>query len=184
MFCIDGANDFISFPDSDALDMDGNSVTLMAWINPEDCKGTGDALQTIVTKSAGYYLNLRENTCQPQFYWYGLSTEGYHISDVAVKLDSWSHVAAVYDGEADVVRLYVNGELEGTNLINIERTSNNYPVTVGYHNFNGFEYWFDGIIDEVSIWERALTSVEIQQRYQEGLGMSFPASRRRIPISS
>ncbi|MBU0676596.1 MAG: LamG domain-containing protein, partial [Verrucomicrobia bacterium] len=75
-------------PDSPSLTL-SNAITLSAWIYPSV---SNSDYQAVFQKNGAYYLNVRSG--KPQFYWYGLSVEGYHTASDPLPTLSWSHVAA------------------------------------------------------------------------------------------
>ncbi|PLW80806.1 hypothetical protein C0585_00695, partial [Candidatus Woesearchaeota archaeon] len=163
----DGTNAFINISDDSSLDITSNSITLSGWVYPLDCTGTGDGVQTIVTKQGTYYLNLQASTCKPEFYWYELSNPGYHVSNSAIPLNKWSYVVATYDGVADEVKLYVNGvnTLTVSSISGTGRQSDSIVVVGGFDSSNRN---FNGSIDEVAIWNRTLSADEIMDIYKRG----------------
>jgi len=80
---------------------------------------------------------------------------------------AWHHVAGTWDEQK--LRLYVDGEVQGE----VDRPGypnpNPYPVMIG-----NFEYpschggAFGGVIDEVRIYQRALSAEEVRDRAREG----------------
>ena len=77
----------------------------------------------------------------------------------ALPLNTWSHLALTYDGA--MLRFYVNGQLVGS-----KAQSGSIPVTSGPLGIGGNNIWsneyFLGRIDEVRIYNRALSQSEIQ----------------------
>jgi hypothetical protein len=72
-------------------------------------------------------------------------------------LNIWSHVAATYDGAT--LRLYVNGTQVSSRAV-----TGNIAVSTGQVRIGGNNVWgeyFAGLIDEVRIYNRALTATEI-----------------------
>jgi hypothetical protein len=168
----DGDDDYIEVADSNSLDIDSNSITLAAWINPTDCTGTGDGRQTVVTKRNAYYLNLESGTCKPAFYWYDLfPTNTYHTSETAVPTGSWSHITAVYDGVADEVIIYIDGiETQKVTPVTGDGRENADTVRIGGYNTNNRN--FDGYIDNVRIYDTALTPEQVEYLYDGGSPLS------------
>jgi regulation of enolase protein 1 (concanavalin A-like superfamily) len=78
------------------------------------------------------------------------------VTLTSADLNTWKHAAMTYDGTS--VRLYINGTLVST--VSGAHTSTNYPLLFG-HWSTGSEYW-NGLIDEVRLYSRALTQAEIQ----------------------
>jgi hypothetical protein len=69
----------------------------------------------------------------------------------------WSHLAVTYDGAA--LRLYVNGTLVRTTAVTGAIGTSNNPLRIGGNNVWG--EWFAGTIDELNVYNRALTAAEI-----------------------
>ncbi len=85
---------------------------------------------------------------------------------------TWYHVAITFDASAGLIA-YVNGEVEGSiNLLTGPLGSGAVAVSLGNDIGSGGRY-FDGLIDEVGLWERALTSTEITWLYNSGAGRSY-----------
>ena len=76
-------------------------------------------------------------------------------------INVWHHVVVTFDGQS--LRMYVNGVLEGTaNYAGALGTSTN-PLRVGKQ----VVYNFQGVIDEVRVYNRALSATEIQASFQQ-----------------
>ena len=71
--------------------------------------------------------------------------------------DSWHELVLTYD--QNTVKLYVDGELKSSSPSNAQMGSNPFPLLIG----DGFE----GAIDEVSLYDRALTLEEIRRGYHQ-----------------
>jgi hypothetical protein len=83
-----------------------------------------------------------------------------NFSTTIVNTGNWFHAAATYDGST--VKIYVNGVLEST-------TARSGTITAGAKNIGsssggGSEY-FNGTIDNVKIYNRALSAAEVQQNF-------------------
>ena len=84
-------------------------------------------------------------------------------SSTSVTLNAWTHVAGIIDRSNDQIRLYVNGSLEGAATMggNIVRNTNRV-LRIGSREGNQSNNYFQGAIDEVRIYDRALSLSEIQ----------------------
>jgi hypothetical protein len=91
---------------------------------------------------------------------YGTETAVY--SGVVPDFDTWYHVAAVKD--STTIKIYVNGELKGSKnvpgTISMPDAENLY---IGDDSLDGDRGAFNGLIDDLRIYNRALSSSEIQQ---------------------
>jgi hypothetical protein len=74
--------------------------------------------------------------------------------------DQWYHVAVTFDDATDTVQLYVNGSLEDTRTYTNTMTINEHPVGIGRDGMGGDD--FTGSIDNVRIYDRALSSSEVE----------------------
>lgn len=70
--------------------------------------------------------------------------------------NQWYHVAATYDGTSAV--LYINGHEDGRTTVSMTLDNRNLPLYIGYDGGNGF---FSGTLDNVALYQKALTSAEI-----------------------
>lgn len=95
--------------------------------------------------------------------WNG-GTYTYHSTNVALGLNTWYHVVAVYSSSQ--VKVYVNGSLITTQVTTA------VPAISGVLNMgaslSGTSQYFTGKLDDVGLWSRALTLAEIQQLYTQG----------------
>lgn len=92
----------------------------------------------------------------------------------AINDGAWHHLVGVRDAAAKEIRIYVDGTLNGTTS-SAEFTGNfssTQPLTIGYTTASPF-YYFKGEIDELAVYNRALTPGEIQAHYYGGAGQSY-----------
>jgi hypothetical protein len=92
--------------------------------------------------------------------------------------DVWYHVVGVWDGttNTDSLKIYINGSLDATHTPNIKATSilaNDYPLHIGNLNYSSPNGQFDGEIDEVAIYDIALTHSEIKYHHKNGSGFQL-----------
>ena len=106
---------------------------------------------------------------------YDGSTWNYATSTVSLSVDTWYHCVSSYNYSTGQLRIRINNETgNGTNTTNSVAYAN---VTGGPIFSIGRESWgynSDGIIDEVGVWNRALTDAEITQLYNAGAGRFYP----------
>lgn len=89
---------------------------------------------------------------------------------VSIALNTWHHVAAVGDGST--LKIYLDGQLLGTGGGNtLDYGSSDYPFNIG-----GGGVWdaggnqFDGLIDEVAVYDRALSADEVLLEFRSAAG--------------
>jgi len=158
----DGVNDYLTVPNSPSLDISGTGLTLSMWINPQALSG-GDSVvlgkfwnATMTSPYYQYGLELAGGTV-PVFY-VG-TTSGVLSASMgsALVLNQWSYLAVVFDGSQ--VKFYLNGALVTTASLPATITARSNPFRLGADN--NTQQFFKGSLDEVRIYNRALTAQEI-----------------------
>jgi hypothetical protein len=85
----------------------------------------------------------------------------------------WQHVAATWDNSTGAIRMYVNGIEQEEKLDNFTGLAMGVSrdVVIG-GNSEKDASWFNGVIDEVAVLDRALSAVEVEQVYSLGLSIT------------
>ncbi|MEM1327401.1 MAG: LamG-like jellyroll fold domain-containing protein [Bacteroidota bacterium] len=73
-------------------------------------------------------------------------------------INSWIHIAIVYDYPSGDLSLYLNGEKDTSTSVSSAISSNTNPIIIGA--YTNSDYDFKGEIADVRIWKKALTSIE------------------------
>ena len=170
---LDGLNDFVLIPDHNDLDF-GDYYTLEAWIYPESFTWLGGIVSKYMTSgSNGWILRLTADAPYT-----GLHFDEMTTATGVLQADQWVHVAAV---RSRMVRtLYINGIPEPLSGTALGVTSNNDPVRIG-SDFSS--RYFDGIVDEVRLWNVARTQAEIQGAMDESLSGDEPGLVAYYPFN-
>ena len=151
-----GTSSLVSIPDASDLHL-STAMTLEAWVNPT----TVDAhWRDVVYKgNDNYYL---EATSQPTTRPDGGVIAGGSYGDAYgtanLPTNTWSFITATYDGSN--VRFYLNGTLVATTPHTGTIASSTNPLTIGGDNIYG--QYFAGMIDNVRVYNVALTAAQIQ----------------------
>ena len=162
---LDGADDSVSLGNPGALQLTG-SMTVSAWVNsaafPFD-----DAAVVSKRGTIGYQLDTTVDRGPRTIGFKLTSSNGgtmFRYGATALQLNSWYHVAGVYNASSQTMDVYLNGQLDNGELVGtVTATQQNSPqnVLVGQRpGQSGFG--FNGRIDDVRIYGRALTPAEIQ----------------------
>jgi hypothetical protein len=159
----DGSNDYISIPASSGINskIGSNEITLEAWIylsasNLNDVYIIGESY--LGDNNMSFYLKMTNQLAKAGFY-NGSYREVISTSNIA--LNSWTHLAATYDGST--IRLYINGtQNNSTNYANtIPGGTEEWRIGRRWDNTSGSTSYWSGRMDEIRIWNTARTAVQI-----------------------
>jgi hypothetical protein len=142
-----------------------DTITVSAWVN---FRSIPDEWRGIVTKGDNTWRlsNMGATTAfQFSFAGYGVRTDNIYSADgtIEVGFDSWHHVCGTYD-TTNGATLYVDGVVDKVTPDSVGIDQNTNDVWIGGNN--GDTGWkpyrlFDGMIDEVKIYHRALSADEV-----------------------
>lgn len=159
-FSFDGINDSILVEHAASLNL--NEHTIDVWVNPGVQQGA--AFHGIVVKQnsdnsgRNYYLGLRSDGRIH----YSISSASSILSvdsSAVLPTDAWTHVAATFDG--GVMKIFINGQENASlNVGNVIPGKTTQPLLIGHTNEDAATF-FKGLIDEVEIFNRALSAPEI-----------------------
>ncbi len=193
-FHFDGVDDYLEVSDSPGLNPT-DEITMDGWVYPTATSGGTDFVGMILNKSTSPAANQYEvgrrntTTCTigsgiPEgnlaFLFAGLTglpndCNAWIDGFAPLPLNAWTHFAVTYDGAE--IRVYANGVLTRT----VSGVSGNLLTTNGSLRFSGRNGFagsqFQGNIDEVQIFDRALTQTEIQGIFNaDGRGKCKPTA--------
>jgi concanavalin A-like lectin/glucanase superfamily protein/PASTA domain-containing protein/Big-like domain-containing protein len=166
----DGVSSIVNIAHSASLAL-SSGMTLEAWVNPSANAGSGpnDGWRTVIMKErsttglayALYGNDGDSNPSRPAGYIRNSSADKEAAAGPALPLGVWTHLAVTYDGTT--LRLYVNGVLRSSLTASGGIAASTAPLRIGGNtvfSVPGTEY-FAGLIDEVRIYNRALSAAEI-----------------------
>jgi RHS repeat-associated protein len=136
------------------------ALTVEAWVKPTSALAAGQ-FRSIAgkngtgTNSTAYQLGTSGGTNHTPFA--SVGTQASPASTTALPLNTWSHVAMTWDKPTTTMKVYVNGQLTQTNTTATMPTDTAGAFRIGAL---GSRYWV-GSIDEVKVFQRALTQSEI-----------------------
>jgi len=179
----DGLDDSVAVADAASLDMT-NALTLSAWVKPDAIMGRW---QHVITKehgaNAAYAMKADGNFSRPDLglnrtdssWWYANGTS-------ALTSGQWAHVTGTWDGQ--VMRLYINGVWVRSTSMSGSIFTSTGVLRIGGTAALGASEFFDGTVDEVRIYNRALSVQEIEAdrdqsvaaQLSSGLGEPVPTT--------
>lgn len=159
----DGIDDYVDCGNAAVFDVT-NALTVSAWVRPADVT----SYQMIVSKRYGAFVNvpfdLHLSNNNARMLIHDGTNNNAAQSLGGITADNWHHVAAVYDGTTMTV--YANG-IPGTPVARTDPLPiNTRPVIIGRRADGAFDH-FAGAIDDVRIYNRALSAAEIMALSQQ-----------------
>src|SRR4030042_1749264 len=149
---LDGDSDYLNKTDADSLDL-ATAAAISAWIKLDDLA----AQHSLADKGTNYGVHI--------------DTSGYLTWDngteykdtTAISATTWTHIAVTNDGTT--AKYYVNGIYSSSDTAGLGST-NASDLRIGYDGTN----YFQGLIDSLRIYNRALSASEIAAHYSLGRG--------------
>jgi len=165
----DGINDWMTVNDSNSLDLT-TGMTLEAWVNPTSSAASWTTVLMKEQASTQAYALFADTTSARPYIYFNTATDSSGSKSVggtsALPINTWSHLAATYDNTT--LRLYVNGVQVGSQSFTGSIMNSAAALRIGGNSVWG-EY-FQGRIDELRIYNRALTQSEIQADMNTPIG--------------
>lgn len=165
---LDGVNDYVNLRNPASLRITG-SMTLSAWVNssafPYDDAAIISRRQS---SNTGYQLDTTIDS--------GPRTIGFKITDPSgnnvarhgstpLALNTWYHIAGVYNASNRTLSVYLNGQIDNGTLVGTvpaSQRNSNQNVNLGRRPGVPGTFNFTGTLDDVRIYNRALSQAEIQ----------------------
>ncbi len=178
-FSFDGTNDYVKI--ADAPELNPTNLTIEAWVllSELDSTGSGDSppgqqyivfkQNSVSTTSAGYQLGKSRTTDGDVFCFVVSSAadQTYSLCSTSLVTTSvWYHVAAVRG--SNFTQLYVNGQLESQTNVDFPQDYGANALFFGSSGDLSWDHKFAGLLDEVSLYSRALSADEIGAIYNAG----------------
>ncbi len=185
----DGIDDYIEVVDSASLDIT-NNLTMESWFSPTTTINSTNSNARIVDKQNAYYLLFDYPSTNGKLKLV-LKIGGTWVNVASVtatwNAGQWYHIVGTYDGST--MRIYVNGTLENSKPMTGNIGTSDYKLFLGTRAVSNVptNMFFNGSIDEVKIYSRALDSAEVLDHYNAtGVGGTIPLDKSyaRIPDGS
>ena len=171
ILALDGAGDYLAFG-NDVTDLRAlPAMTICAWVRVND---TATALRRIVEHDDTFYFY--QETGKYRFTIHG-SGNPAAVSVSAPTPNVWQHVLTVYQGAGQPLKMYINGVLEHTtgNALAMPNAVERLTIGAQRNNSANASGFVNGSLDDVAIWNEALTDTQIAAL--AGLGSGGYAGR-------
>ncbi len=161
----DGSNDYVSVPSVNPT----TAITVEAWVKSAISTGYSGVWQ-LVSKYNAYILGTGSTGGNNMNFIVYTTTWQYGTYYTVPDPQNWHHFVGTYDSVARVKKLYVDGIQKTSDVITGTINPDTGPLHIAHRESSaiGTDH-FNGTIDEVRIYGRALTAMEIQKQYAEGV---------------
>jgi hypothetical protein len=187
-YSFDGTNDYIQTSLLNSFD-DWQKGTVSAWVKcGQDCPvGAIVAYTSKDVSTSNFFYRVNKGL---EVAWNPSGTTSWNIitSSVPINDNKWHYLAFVSDGMSRT-KIYLDGIEQPTTFTNSTKGSDsdfiadinginsyNHHISMGVLNRRAPGNWFKGLIDEVKIYNYALTTDEIKKEYDSILNTSIPIS--------
>lgn len=160
-----GGSDMVTVDDDAALDL--KSFTLSAWVNIPKITGTWQIIASKENRGPtgrnyGIFGHINRGVVH-----YSFTTGGWKSFDANTVITDgkWHHIVTTY--EKPNFKLYVDGKVDGQTAPNTDPDNHDNFLFIGGCNIGN--YWMSGTIDEVVLYDRALSEAEIGELMDQGI---------------
>ncbi|MHB0945763.1 MAG: LamG domain-containing protein [Sedimentisphaerales bacterium] len=165
----DGSGDYIAVPNNASLNITGD-ITMAAWVKPTSFSTN---IRCIAIKPYAYELIIKNTNPLFRLSGSGGIRDKYTMiektfTDLAFVLNQWNYIVVKREGA--LVKAWLNGK-ESAQTANVSSTAtiavSPYPFSIGtVVTSSPYPYYFVGQIDEVALFDRALSIKEIENYYE------------------
>jgi sulfatase modifying factor 1 len=175
-YSFDGVDDYITVNDDDSLDL-GNrangALTLTLWHNIRSTNYTGTTKGFLLGKfsrDGSPWTDYSLATNNNELTWgtgpstaAGGDAEAWMPTEYSFGIGKWNLLTVIFDARSDKKKVFANGKLINQASTSVKNTANNSPLTIGAEYNRG--YW-SGSIDDIRIYNRALSADEVKLLYR------------------
>jgi len=160
-----------SIAQNTALSFNGTNTTVSTSVYPVPTAGDftaelwynqaslGSGAQEFISQGSsghGFYIGTLNNG-------YFRAGDDWQGTAVSIPLGQWTHIALVVTSSTTTAQLYINGALAATNTsYTVSTAGSGTPFTIG-NQFSPFSEYSTATIDQVKIWNVALTATQVKQ---------------------
>jgi fibronectin type 3 domain-containing protein len=180
-----GTSSYVDLGNPAALQLTG-SITIEAWVKAAADPANDGQIVAKSDNTSGWQLKTSHDTGPQAFAVAVTNSSGaraQRYTTTTRALNTWYHVAGIYNSAAGTLDIYVNGALNSGALRgSIPSSNRNAAVNVNIGRRTG-GYYFNGVIDEVRIYNRALSPTEIQSDMKTSLAGGVSPSDAQSPTT-
>ena len=169
----DGIDDYINCGTNFGLISASQKLTVELWLNTQEIRQRKQIVSQTPYLQGPWSLGIPsfdEGTGVLALFIRDANPYRY-TGSIVINDGNWHHVVGTWDGATNTIALYIDGNLDDawTTSYFVMRSTETELGIGSNPPQGGKRYFFNGTVDEVAIYNRALTPEEIQQHYQNGL---------------
>ena len=167
-YSFNGSTQYISVPTSTSISFT-NGISFSAWILPSALTNAS-VVDAMAGSGNGFRTNVRNSSSPSPIFWSCSGNYNTGITSVSTSqyaVGSWYNITGTW-GNDDSVRVYFNGVLQQTKYAPYNYANAN-PIFIGRGRQSATYEFFNGKIDDISIFNRSITPAEVTQLYNSGL---------------
>ena len=165
----DGVNDYVDAGNAPSLNIT-DAITISAWIYPFSWRDANNFSSRVVCRgypNRGYDVYLDSGLIGV---WWGASN--YNSNSNVLVLNSWQHIVLTFSSATHKAYYFVNGVDAGSSTVAGTLPSTTDSLYIGSYDLS--TRFFNGLIDEVRVWNRSLSADEIKQHYYSSFNKYAP----------
>ncbi|MFA6315415.1 MAG: LamG domain-containing protein [Candidatus Paceibacterota bacterium] len=165
----DGSDDYVDLGTASTYDLSSGSFTLSAWVKTTDTDGPILSRINTPTNYVGWEWNISKGASysdpgKPSFY----TDDTWISANSTVNDNKWHHIVVVHEVTGSLTTFYKDGVADGSATINNPYTTS-HLLAIGLRQGDAsFPQMYQGSIDDVRIYNRALSVPEILNLYNSG----------------
>ena len=169
-YLFNGTSDYVNLSNSSSFSF-SNAITISAWVYITSTSSNGIIIGNDTNTARCWDLGINDNQIQYQFF-----TPDAHYGNIGtIPLNQWTFIAETFDGDTHMINVYENG----VNILNLGSVGSSMNVSgndimIGRRAYSGSELYLNAKIDELGVWNVALSGSDISALYNSGLGLSYP----------
>jgi hypothetical protein len=176
-YAFDGISSYIEVPDNSNLRLNNTDFTINFWMNVNSFNSVGTAIiyKRGNLSANGWAINCNSDDGNALEYTVSSGNDPQENSSTIPTLGLWQNITIVYSLSNQRISFYFNGVMDPANstIIPTPNGNCNSVLRFGYDTYSPpNDYWLNGTLDDIGIWDRALTDCEIQELYNSQLTAS------------
>jgi len=163
------ASEYLSISDANQVGLDTSTHSISFWVKFESATPRG-FIQRGTSGTLSYNFQIDSNTLYYASWDSGGADGGNFSKAFTPTLGSWYHIVLIRDQVGNNCDLYINGTDQSVTCTTLDVIYDSSQDTrIGYANTN----YFDGLMDEITFFDIALTSTDVTTLYNSGTPLDY-----------